>query len=118
MVVMRARERTSPMFGLGYVHVHEKLHAAVSNLTRDTPLRERLIGAWTGALARLDPRDFPEGEKRDRWKALQMQLDRLEAASDHPSNSTMSDDEVRAIADEIISLYDWVCHKRGASSAF
>jgi hypothetical protein len=107
------------MHGLDYVW--KQLRSSVDVLaSSELPLRTRLINIWVGGLHLLDSSDFPEPDKRRRWDVMSEQATRLEDpvhGGIHASISAMTDKEAEAMAVEIVSLLDWVCHVEGPDKA-
>jgi hypothetical protein len=55
---------------MDYSYAIEKLRLAVESLVRDAPLADRLDNAWTSALIRLEPGDFPPECGSENFPAL------------------------------------------------
>lgn len=88
----------------------EKLYVAVTTLAAGTDrLQDRLRDAYTAALIRLKPDDFPE-DQRQEFRQLQARMNREPAHRSEGTITTttrlMSDEDARRIAEQIVSLFD------------
>lgn len=96
-----------------YSHAWQRFHKAVDTLaTADLSLAQRLSSAWVHNLVTLRPQELPD-DLRDRFVVLGKKLSRVageggEGAID-ATVRTMTPDELRAAATEIVGIYDAVC---------
>ncbi|WP_158927054.1 hypothetical protein [Acidisphaera sp. S103] len=95
-----------------YSYAWEKLYDAVRTLAHGSdPLAVRLRDAYTGALIRLQARDFPDPDLCERFILLKEEMSpqgRIDVAL-----ASWGEIDLRRIADLILSLYDAVARKKG-----
>jgi hypothetical protein len=98
---------------MGIDYTREKLYSAVNTLaTSALPLGKRLEYAWTGALVRLEPSDFPE-EHAEEFASLREASTKAGPSSGEGSIAhtmrTLREEELADIAERIWGLFSALC---------
>lgn len=82
----------------------EKCYVAVGILAGSGELGERVSDAWIASLMRLKVHEIPWPDLREKFDAIDAKLsDRL------GSITTMTQEELKTIAQEIVELFNSVC---------
>lgn len=92
---------------LGYTW--EKFYVAVETLVGQGSIQDRLCGAYSSALMRLEPKDLPKDLRAD-FIELERKLTSVEPTGDEgsiaASTKAMSADDAEKLAKQIVSMFN------------